>query len=464
TNVKGNFEAIPITSKLVTIHNLLDPFLRFDIKAETDLSSFNQLLSSSSFDFIGGKMKADFSYAGALKGDTSTSINGFLDIIEGSILYHPRTVKLEHINGKLVFDSTDVLIKDLQGEAQANKVKINAVIKNMINLLTRDPSKLLVDADISSPSLDLYSFKTMLGTRKKRAGSMKGKFAKLAEKIDHFMDDCSISTRLKAAQVKYKNFVATNLEAALSINANKWNLQKVVLQNSDGSISLNGTLTSLGDNNNAIDFEAEMRNVNVSKLFVAFNNFGLASLHAENIKGSLTSKAQLHAILDDESRLIPSTLTGTMDLSLTNGELINFEPLQKMAVFVLKKRDFSRVEFAEIKNTFEINGQMLSIHKMEVQSNVLGLYVDGMYDLQGKNTDLVVQVPLKYLKKREPGYVPENQGLDAKTGVSVFVRAKNADNGQIDFKYGIFKKKSGLEKTKDEQAREAKKTTFPLIP
>ncbi|HYJ36987.1 MAG TPA: AsmA family protein, partial [Chitinophagaceae bacterium] len=74
TNVKGNFEAIPITSQMVTIHNLLNPFLRCDIKAETDLSSFNQLLSSSTFDFIGGKMTADVSYAGALKGDTSTTI------------------------------------------------------------------------------------------------------------------------------------------------------------------------------------------------------------------------------------------------------------------------------------------------------------------------------------------------------------------------------------------------------
>jgi hypothetical protein len=144
--------------------------------------------------------------------------------------------------------------------------------------------------------------------------------------------------------------------------------------------------------------------------------------------------------------------------------LIEFDPLQKMAVFVLKKRDFTRVEFAEIKNTFEINGQMLTIHKMEIQSNVLGLYVEGIYDLQGKATDLVVQVPLKYLKKREPGYVPENQGLDAKTGISVFVRAKNADNGQIDFKYGLFKKKSVLEKTRDEQTKEAKKTTSPLQP
>jgi len=462
TQVKGNFEGIPITSSKVTIDNLINPFLQCDISAETELSSFNQLLSSASFDFISGRVSAQVTYAGGLMGDTSTTINGYLNIINGNMVYQPRRVKLENINGKLVFENSDMFIKDLQAEAQTNKVKINAVVRNMINLLMKDPSKLFVDADISIPSLDLYTFKTMLGTRKKKIISAKARFARLAESIDHFMDDCSISSRIHAAKVKYRDFVATDLEASLAMNANKWNLQKVELKNSDGVFSLNGTLTSLGDNNNIVEVDANLNDVNITKFFTAFNNFGLPSLHAENIRGKLSSIAHLHAVLDDESRLIPTSLSGSMDLSLRDGELIEFDPLQKMAVFVLKKRDFTRVAFAEIKNTFEINGQMLTIHKMEIQSSVLGLYVEGIYDLQGKATDLVVQVPLKYLKKREPGYVPENQGLDAKTGISVYVRAKNADNGQIDFKYGLFKKKSVLEKARDEQAKEAKKTTSPL--
>src|SRR4030095_1344975 len=110
--------------------------------------------------------------------------------------------------------------------------KINATIRNMLNLMMKDPSKLFVDADISSPSLDLYSFKTMLGSRKKKPVSRKARFAKLAGQIDRFMDDCSITSRLQAGRVKYKNFQATDVQASISMNANKWNLQKVELRNS----------------------------------------------------------------------------------------------------------------------------------------------------------------------------------------------------------------------------------------
>jgi hypothetical protein len=458
-NVDGRYEGIPVTCKKVTIANLDNPFLRCDLKAETKLASFNSVLSSESFDLIDGDATAEVNYAGALMSDTSTSVNGSVDIRNGSILYEPRNVKLTNIDGKIDFENEDVYVKNLSAEAQGNKVRINAVVKNMLNLLVKDPSKLFVDADINIPSLDLYAFNTMLGSRKKRVVAKKGKFARVADEIDRFMNDCSIATRVHANHVKYKKFIATDLDADFAMNANIWSLHKIVLHNSDGLISMSGTLTSLSDNDNTADVQANVDNVDVSKLFEAFGNFGLSSLHAENLKGNLTCNAQLHAVLDDKSRIIPSSLFGKIDMSLQNGQLSDFEPLQKMAVFVLKKRDFSKVDFAEIKNTFDINGHMITINKMEIQSNVLGLFVEGMYDIKGENTDLVVQVPLKYLKKRDPGYKPENQGLDAKTGISVYVRAKSGDNGDIDFKYGLFKKKSVIEKAERDKEKEMRKAT-----
>src|SRR4029453_6387624 len=103
--------------------------------------------------------------------------------------------------------------------------------------------------------------------------------------------------RVHAGHLKYNHFVATDLDAAFSMSANKWNIQKVGLKNSDGSISLSGTLTSIADNNNAVQIQTEINHVNVSKLFTAFDNFGLSSLHAKNIRGILTSKANLNAVL-----------------------------------------------------------------------------------------------------------------------------------------------------------------------
>jgi len=446
TDFTSTWEGISLSSKKIQITNLVNPFLRMDITSSTDLASLNNLLNSNSFDFNSGKISAKVNYAGALFSDTATSIVGELKIDEGVIVYSPRQLKLEQINGRFEFQNTDVVIKDLSALAQGNKVNINATIRNMVDLLSKDPSTLIVDADVTSPSIDLHSFTSLVGHRRQVQSARKGKFARIANKIDRFMEACSINTRLKAEKLKYNKFTASDVNANFSMNADAWNLRNVSLAHANGTIALSGTLTAKEKNFNVAAVRVDMNNVDVMRVFAAFDNFGLASLHSENLRGKLSSTMTLNAVLDDQSNLLPELLHGNIFLSLKQGELIDFDPIQKMAVFVLKKRDFSHVQFAELRDSFEINGSKLTIHKMEIQSNVLGLLVEGIYDIKGKATDLVVQVPLKYLKKRDPGYVPANEGLDAKKGVSIYVRARNADNGEIDFKYGIFKKKSILEK------------------
>ena len=95
----------------------------------------------------------------------------------------------------------------------------------------------------------------------------------------------------------------------------------------------------------------------------------------------------------------------------------------------------------EIKNTFDLNGSMVTINRMEIQSTVLSLFMEGLYDVGGKATDLVIQVPLSNLKKRKADYVPENKGAESKTGASIFVNAKSNSKGDIDFSYSLFKKR-----------------------
>jgi hypothetical protein len=76
---------------------------------------------------------------------------------------------------------------------------------------------------------------------------------------------------------------------------------------------------------------------------------------------------------------------------------------------------------------------------MEIESTVLTLFVEGIYDLKGKS-DISIQVPLSNLKKREDDYKLENKGADAKGGASIFLRGQPGDDGNIKFKLDVFKR------------------------
>jgi hypothetical protein len=92
--------------------------------------------------------------------------------------------------------------------------------------------------------------------------------------------------------------------------------------------------------------------------------------------------------------------------------LLNFEPLQKISDYVFKKRDFQDISFSELNETFLIDGFKMQIQEMEIASNVLNLYMSGVYDFKEKSS-INILLPWNNLKKRGRNYIPINSGQSA---------------------------------------------------
>jgi hypothetical protein len=99
-----------------------------------------------------------------------------------------------------------------------------------------------------------------------------------------------------------------------------------------------------------------------------------------------------------------------------------------------KKRDFSHVRFAEIRNKLKLEKGGIQINRMAINSSVLTLFVEGVYGFMN-NTDISIQVPLKNLKKKEDEAHPEFIRGDSKGGTSVFLRASADKTGKLTIKY-----------------------------
>jgi hypothetical protein len=62
---------------------------------------------------------------------------------------------------------------------------------------------------------------------------------------------------------------------------------------------------------------------------------------------------------------------------------------------------------------------------------------------------MLIQVPFSNFGKRDESLPVKNKGLDAKTGLSIWIGAKNDSNGEIKFTPRLSKKK--FRKGKDEK-------------
>ncbi len=439
-NFSGKWENIPFTSNGVEISNLTVPFLNCNIHSSFNAAILNDLVASSSIQFMKGKVEMDIGYKGSLiNNDTiETVMDGNIRLAEAEIEYLPRHIILKNLQTNLVFKNKDLFIEQLQAQAGATALNMTGTVRNLMQLIYKDPEKLTLEWNIATPYLDLADFIGYLGKKsmaisKKAPG--KNKDIPIVNRIDRMLEYGTAKLNIQAGKVNYKKFTATNVSTSLSMQQNEMILNSARLNHAGGSIVLSGTLSDEGTLN-FVKLKSTITNVDIPSLFHAFNNFGQEAITGQNMKGRLSAVVDLSTSISDKAVINENNLKSTVNFSVINGELNDFEPLQKMSTSIFKKRDFSRVRFAELKDKLELNGSAFTINKMEIRSNVFTMFVEGVYDSK-KGTDMSIQVPLRNLKKIDDDEILINK---KKAGMNIRLRAKTGDDGKLKISWDPFRK------------------------
>jgi hypothetical protein len=228
------------------------------------------------------------------------------------------------------------------------------------------------------------------------------------------------------------------------------------MKTSGGIFEVNGGVSNLQQPPSRMSISAKIMNTNISELFYSFDNFQQKTLTDKNLKGTLSTTATFNSLLKKDYSIIPESMTGKIVFVIKNGALINFKALNDVSKYVFKNRDFDHIEFAQLRDTITLTGQVLHFSRMEIESSVLTFFTEGKYGFKG-GTDLSIQIPLSNLKKREDDFKPINVGTDAKLGPSIFLRAVDDANGNLEIRYdpfkSFFKEKETLKRQKEKGKR-----------
>jgi hypothetical protein len=440
TAVEGVWEGIKLNADSVAITDLERPILKCDVRSEFPMKELNDLLGSTTIAFTGGRSKLNIKYRGPLMpGDnTAASIHGNLGFQNTTIYYIPRRISLTDCSGKVEFQDQDVYVRSLKAESGNTSLVMNGNIKNLVTLIDESPEKLLLNWNIASPNLNLADFTSFLQKRTAASDnvSTRRKFMKLSGQLDKMLKDCSVDLQLNADRLRYKKFEASNVAANLKLTDRLISLRNVLIQHAGGSMNLTGSLREEAVNN-SFTLNTGMNNVNIQQVFTSFNNFGQDGIMDKNLRGNLTAKINVVASITDKAEILPNSLKGIIVISLKNGRLIDFEPVQKISQTAFKNRDFSDIRFAELKDKLEVNGSQIKVNRMEIQSTVLTMFVEGIYDVK-KGTDLSIQIPLSNLRKKDQDAELKNKGVESKTGISLRLRAKTGEDGKAKISWDPF--------------------------
>ncbi|CAN5278004.1 AsmA-like C-terminal region-containing protein [soil metagenome] len=440
-NFSATWRGLQITSPEFIISDLAEPKVNCRLQSKLSLEKFNDILQSNALDFKSGNAIIDISYIGPAKNNNRSNsfINGSVAFYNGSILYLPRDVELSNASGKILFRNTDVYVENLKCTVLENSFVMNGSAKNLLTLINNEPDKALVNWNIFSPTLDLNKFIFLLKSPNSgKSKKSKPKLAKMSNSIDRVLADGTLHFNLKTDRLLFRKFSATNINADVYLAGNKYELHDISMNHAGGSMSMKGYLAMQNNYHNA-SVSVNMNNVDVKKVFQAFENFGQDGITDESLQGTLNTKLNAAMNISQDGKVIPGSVHSIVDFTLNNGALINYEPVKKLQRSVFKKRDFDNIQFAVLKDKLEIAGQQIRINRMEIESTVLRMFIEGVYSLNG-NSDINIQIPLNNLKKRRGDYIPENIGVDQKTGMSIYMRGRPGPDGKMDFKLNLSNK------------------------
>jgi AsmA-like C-terminal region len=464
TGFTGQLGAIPLRADTVLITNLVGPQLSCDLHSRFDIAALDDLYGSQTLQFRAGVCTTDLVYKGPLsENDTAgATVNGSLDLDSVAIVYLPFNFGLTNAHGRLLFKDQDMVIDHLSARAGNTQLQIKGVAKNLIVLIDHNSESVSMDWTLSTAHLALEDFTELAGrmstaSSRRRAGSPA--LGAAAARIDNFLKAGMIHLNLNAADMSYQDFTGAHAKADLTFRDGEIQLSRMTVEQNSGLLELKATLVrareSHGDAGaeaqgkpgetgaepraNPLTLEAHFEHVDLPGLFRSFDNFGLKGIGAHNLKGNLNADIQLTGALTDKARLAPNSLRGTVDFRIANGQLVDWEPMEKIHEAVLKKRDMSAVLFGPVQNELDIDSTTITLHRMEIQSTAFTLYAEGTYDLR-KGADMSLQVPLSNLKTRAVDAPPESRGNDSKAGLSLRLRARTGDDGNLKINWDPFRK------------------------
>jgi hypothetical protein len=181
-------------------------------------------------------------------------------------------------------------------------------------------------------------------------------------------------------------------------------------------------------NSRAIDIVStlQLTDINIDSVFYVFENFNQQFIEDRHLHGKATADVNLEMALNEKLKLFPETLIADISTTIKNGELNNFEPMQRLRKY-LDDDGLDHLRFADLKNDIHIEKKTVYIPQMIVQSNVTTIQISGTHGFD-QQIDYRIITPLINKKKinlEEAGNAIET--LDGQTKLYLKIIGTTAD-------------------------------------
>ena len=183
-----------------------------------------------------------------------------------------------------------------------------------------------------------------------------------------------------------------------------------------GTLELNGQLNVANPKQYVLSADMNLKGIDISDLNLELESGDTTYLLKDNFRGIVNARGLAEIFITPELKVDMPSSVAQFNLTVNDGALINFTPLQAAGKF-LDNKDLNNVRFATVRNSFTLMDSRITIPLMNVESTVGQMLIEGEQGLDGSYLYLV-RVPPKLARQAARSAMSEGSKDDGEDQVS----------------------------------------------
>jgi hypothetical protein len=449
-NIDAKLNSEPFKANLV-IQDFNDPEVLCDFNGRLDAASVMDFYPIENLKDVSGSLMANIAFEGKLQllkhkaTAQKVSTSGSIELEKISLKYGIDEIPLNNLNGTLQFNNNDLAMSNVSATLGNSDFLINGFFKNVITFLLFEDQPIGIEADLKSNFLDVDQlFAIAFG--KPSEGKQDEKKQQYEFSISR---NINLNFNCDVSALRYRRFTGHSLKGDLLVKNNVAVSRNINLKTMGGDLSFSGIVDA--KNNKAIDVVStfKLSDIDLDSVFYVFENFNQNFIEGKHLKGKTTADLNLEFVLNQNLKIFPETLIADLSIAIKNGELNNFEPMQKLSKYIDDDEGLSKLRFSDLKNDIHIEKKVIIIPQMEVRSNVTDLKISGTHTFD-QQIDYHIITPLRSKKKINAQEAQNALEEDGNGRTKLFLKITGTtDNYRVSYDTEAVRKKIGNDLKKE---------------
>lgn len=359
----------------LTLSNFAHPYLNTNLIGQIETNNLIKLINNPIIENGNGRINFQIAFNGYiqnlttknwLKNDAKGSFNMNLD----NLKIKGTTNPIEKLNADLMIANKDIQVNYIETQLNKTHLKLKGKILNGLPYLLSNDEKIKLMLTVTSNSINIADL--ILAPVKSDTKSQS--VIKLPKNI-------AFESKIVMDKLIYENHLANNVIANIHWNESTVRISDFSCETLNGKINLDAQIDNADDGRFLITTNGKLNTIDITNLFKTNNNFGQNEITYNHLKGLVSGDFNIIGVWNDKLICDLNKLYVLSKLTVTNGELINYEPLSALSRFV-NVNDLKDLKFANLSNTIEIKNKTIHIPQFDVKNNALNITLSGTHTFE----------------------------------------------------------------------------------